>query len=75
MKITTEKPTEPGWYWIQSKYIHPDGKIFVGEVFKEEGYDGLMLFAGRTYSLEASWITQNKCLWAGPIPNPFEEKS
>jgi len=65
MKWTKERPTEPGWYW--RKPLNSNPKFNLSVIIKLQIFSGELGYMG--YGLV--W---DKYLWAGPIPEPKEEK-
>lgn len=64
MTWTTEKPTEPGWYWYRAR----EHKMWVAEVIKT--HTGLRIhFEWGWQNLESVNRTSE---FAGPIPMPEE---
>ena len=61
MKWTTDKPTEPGWYWIKT----PTGISANGYV---DYFDGELIGLTRPEEFPSS------TKWAGPIEEPPEDK-
>ncbi len=59
MKWTTEKPTEPGWYWIKG-YDDSEPRIIFAEN-RGKFFDGKY------------WHNPYKAKWAGPISVPEDE--
>lgn len=68
MKWTTDKPTDPGWYWFQHWYT---GEPLIAWI----DYPILLSGDGQPPLLKANGkyiedISNGK--WAGPIPEPEE---
>jgi hypothetical protein len=73
---TSEKPTEPGWYWHRiSVHTKP---TFV-KMWQDENDGGRLVFTGDSNGFPAkigSAVPAEKLRgqWAGPIPEPVEAK-
>ena len=69
---TTDKPTEPGWYWFCGRYCSStvmEHKIM--RVYDDE--HGGMRIPSTDHSpddLVGAWFGQ----WAGPIPEPVDQE-
>lgn len=62
---TTDKPTKPGWYWINCP---KEGKAIVK--IELSNYDRTPMFCdGRTPRAVQFWDSRDY-KWAGPIPEP-----
>lgn len=70
MKWTNEKPTVPGWYWVQiDKSLPP---IIVAVDKHEDGAHNCKMFALFVDSLKMEDVDDMPCQWSGPIQPPEE---
>lgn len=67
MKWMKEKPTEPGWYLYRSKESRS-----ICEIHTTYGIPGL--FCSILFGEEAVPLSKVDGEWAGPIPEPEENK-
>jgi hypothetical protein len=67
---TTEKPSEPGWYWCRSAPGCKHG--YVPAIYEVHDCPGTA-HEGRLRVGRFAWMDELKdCLWSGPIPTPEE---
>lgn len=60
---TTDQPTKPGWYWQRRPHFKGEG----AHIVQVRNYVGKLCIM--------NWEIPNKDVeWAGPIPEPLEEK-
>jgi hypothetical protein len=64
MKLTwtTDKPTEPGWYWFQDSWVGP---YIVWIYWADSSKKDLIAHGREDYSVSVRYGQ-----WAGPIPEP-----
>ena len=71
MKWTTDKPTEPGWYWIDDGDGWDFSVVKVSLNYKQD------LFVSSIYNEDNEAVPINEfdyvTRWAGPIPEPEDE--
>jgi hypothetical protein len=60
---TTEPPTEPGWYWVKDQSNHSFSRVTV-----------LRWSEGELHDSYNTWSRVEFSHFAGPIPEPQEEK-
>lgn len=73
MTWTTEKPTQPGWYWYKKGRHRPFiVEIFKGEIFGYHGTDGKELIVDQNEFVRDldSRVRKMNGQWAGPIFPP-----
>ena len=60
---TTEKPTEPGWYWVKER-----------DIWRSIAFIGAVQFEERTVITESGREVpfDDVLVWSGPIPEPTE---
>jgi hypothetical protein len=63
MTWTTDKPTEPGWYWL--RHVHISAEIGFCYQAKKRWW---VATAYRDHPLEMSYFMGFQ--WSGPIPEP-----
>lgn len=63
LRWSTEKPTQPGWYWWRVNY--KDGE-FIERVFRVAKYNDLL------YVPDFDNVSKMEGEWAGPISPPLE---
>ena len=69
MNWTTDKPTEPGWYWFREK--RAKGGFFVATMAFCKLYDNFgMRITSPGNSNKAIENVREGSLFAGPIPEP-----
>lgn len=76
MKWTTDKPSEPGWYWQRRiektdwdmKYAHMTCIRHRTEVVKIREYSGALAQGNSTFN----GVWEYAYEWSGPIPEPTD---
>lgn len=68
---TSERPTEPGWYWMRKLPFLDKPKIVLIRLVS----NGSLFVKRYEASMQAlnEFVTRHRgCQWAGPIPDPQE---
>ncbi len=76
MKWTTDKPTEPGWYWHKELiYLDDENQTWTTNMLlvAEQAGEMRACFLNDNFELYDNNIYMWDGEWAGPIPEPVED--
>lgn len=75
MQWTTDKPTNPGWYWVwydvnkDSDGMYPNGLIDMVKVDFWPDDNGIRILQFNTID-DGWWPVETMDYWIGPLPEP-----
>ena len=73
MKWTTDKPTEPGWYWMDDGDNWYKQAVRIDVAPRSLGTEQLCVYSGIAEFVGLVDNCKEGAKWAGPIPEPEDE--